>query len=364
MPIEPIETDTERILKTLLYSGIFALLVGLLVVLTGCGGAVPLPDVTLTPCQQAKVARVLICQQDPAGDQCRRAEADEGRACQAPDPTPDPDPEPEPEPDPSPVCKVGETCGCWHRPPPGPWVKFPDCPTPDPDPLPEPLPEPEWRTANGTEECPRGAQGKYRLEVQQAARAAFDEGTIVSPWTKGEKALYNALIPYLIPHRLKGAFFYEEFAVQRGEGFSENYDLLRADGSLMLSGDGLYKSTCTPALRTEELPVKSTAWPQLPVSTVRIKVHVPATARPDGRAVLDGVALHCGAKVPEFGDRLCYPAGGPEGTKERDAIDRGLLKPTWFGGEEHPSNPWLYFARPGATVTACVLGVCSDPVVW
>lgn len=48
---------------------------------------------------------------------------------------PNPGPPTPPPVDPSPICKPGETCGCWHRPPGSDWVKLPDC---KPDPGPEP----------------------------------------------------------------------------------------------------------------------------------------------------------------------------------------------------------------------------------
>lgn len=356
--------DGENILKTLLYAGIFALLVGALVALTGCGG-IPIPDNTLTPCQRAKVERLIACQ--TAGPRCGSAIEVEAQACgSTTEPPPNPDPPDEPEPEP--VCAVGQTCGCWHRPPTKPWEKLADCPVPDPEPEPDPEPQSgDWKDSDGTEECVAlNAGGKYLLEVQGALQRALDAQAITDPWVKGEEALYTALVPFLKQHGLQAALLTEELAVQRGEGFSENYDTLRSNGRLILSGAGLYKSTCKPALRTKALaeaapPGDPNRWPK-PISEVRIKVHVPAANRSDGRAVIDGVALHCGTSDSAFPGRNCYPACGPEDFAGREQCDRNN-PPDWSGGDEHPSNPWLRFARPGTSVVACIRGITCSAVL-
>jgi len=150
------------------------------------------------------------------------------------------------------------------------------------------------------------------------------------------------------------AMYGEELAVAQSSGFSENYDLIFGNGN---SRPAAYASTCTPATRSEAIPkgTPGLTYPR-PVNQVRAKVHVPAAQRPDGRAVLDGVALTCEAACAP---RQCCPACGPEGTPGREACDRAL-GPTWTGGEEHPTNPWLRFVRPGQRARVCVESVCSE----
>ena len=104
------------------------------------------------------------------------------------------------------------------------------------------------------------------------------------------------------------------------------------------------------------------------VAQVRAKVHVTAAERPDGRALMDAVALACGPNE-DFPTRQCWPACGPEGGEGRISCDQSLPA-YWIGGSAHRSNPWLRFAVPGETVRACVgadatatgTDVCSAPV--
>jgi hypothetical protein len=149
------------------------------------------------------------------------------------------------------------------------------------------------------------------------------------------------------------AMYGEELAVAQNSGFSENYDLIFGNGN---SRPAAYASTCQPATRTEAFGTTPTISYPRPVAQVRAKVHVPAAQRPDGRAVLDGVALTCELACSP---RSCCPACGPEGTPGREECDRGL-NPVWQGGEEHPTNPWLRFARPGVRAKVCVDAICSD----
>ena len=104
-------------------------------------------------------------------------------------------------------------------------------------------------------------------------------------------------------------------------------------------------------------------------SQIRIKVHLPDG--PNG-TVMDSVALACGReacagfKNPDGTTRNCCPLG-PEGSERRVRCEAEMVPdgPTWQvrGGSDrtHPTNPWLHFVRPPASVRACLpQGACSD----
>ena len=104
-------------------------------------------------------------------------------------------------------------------------------------------------------------------------------------------------------------------------------------------------------------------------SQIRIKVHL--ENGPNG-TVMDSVALACGReacaafKYPDGTTRNCCPLG-PEGSERRVRCEGEMVPdgPTWQvrGGSDrtHPTNPWLHFVRPPASVRACLpQGACSD----
>lgn len=114
--------------------------------------------------------------------------------------------------------------------------------------------------------------------------------------------------------------------------------------------------TPTPAAKPKD-PVDKSACPT--PSQIRIKVHVPNG--PNGW-VMDSVALTCG----NCGDgRSCCPLGD-EGTEKRERCEAEKVPdgPTWQvrggSGKNHPTNPWLHFVQPPATVRACIPQACSD----
>ena len=104
-------------------------------------------------------------------------------------------------------------------------------------------------------------------------------------------------------------------------------------------------------------------------SQIRIKVHLPDG--PNG-TVMDSVALACGReacagfKNPDGTTRQCCPLG-PEGSERRGECENEMVPdgPRWQvrGGSDrtHPTNPWLHFVHPPASVRACLpQGACSD----
>jgi hypothetical protein len=104
-------------------------------------------------------------------------------------------------------------------------------------------------------------------------------------------------------------------------------------------------------------------------SQIRIKVHL--ANGPNG-SVMDSVALTCnraacaGYKFPDGTSRQCCPLG-PEGSARRVQCEQEMVPdgPAWQvrGGSDrdHPTNPWLHFVHPPASVRACLpQGVCSD----
>ena len=104
-------------------------------------------------------------------------------------------------------------------------------------------------------------------------------------------------------------------------------------------------------------------------SQIRVKVHLPNG--PNG-SVMDSVALACGReacagfKNPDGTTRQCCPLG-PEGSERRGQCENEMVPdgPSWQvrGGSDrdHPTNPWLHFVHPPASVRACLpQGVCSD----
>jgi hypothetical protein len=104
-------------------------------------------------------------------------------------------------------------------------------------------------------------------------------------------------------------------------------------------------------------------------SQIRIKVHL--ANGPNG-SVMDSVALACnraacaGYKFPDGTSRQCCPLG-PEGSARRVQCEQEMVPdgPSWQvrGGSDrdHPTNPWLHFVHPPASVRACLpQGVCSD----
>ena len=104
-------------------------------------------------------------------------------------------------------------------------------------------------------------------------------------------------------------------------------------------------------------------------SQIRIKVHL--ADGPNG-TVMDSVALACGReacagfKNADGSTRQCCPLG-PEGSDRRGQCENEMVPdgPRWQvrGGSDrnHPTNPWLHFVQPPASVRACLpQGVCSD----
>jgi hypothetical protein len=189
------------------------------------------------------------------------------------------------------------------------------------------------------------------------------------PTTTESEATFYARICPRVRAALPGcdcAMYAEELAVACDSSRSENYDVLawgsEIQANRLRTGEGTYQTTCAPASRSADIgdvaaPPPSGSYPR-PVFQVRAKVHVPAAQRPDGRAVLDAVALSCGEN-PDFPGRQCWPSCGPEGSAGREECDRALAV-KWEGGDEHPSNPWLRLVRPGQRARVCVGVPCSD----
>jgi hypothetical protein len=206
-----------------------------------------------------------------------------------------------------------------------------------------------------------GVATSRHLEAVRAAQIAV-------PLIPGEDegAYYTRLCnAALRPKGLDCAFYGEELAVAETAALSENYDLILASGGTRAA---FYASTCTPATRSAPIPASIPApppdppagggaatWPKR-VDQVRAKVHVPASQRGDGRAVIDAVALTCDAACAP---RTCCPACGPEGSPGREECDRSLPV-LWEGGQEHPSNPWLRFLPAGQRARVCVGAACSE----
>lgn len=93
--------------------------------------------------------------------------------------------------------------------------------------------------------------------------------------------------------------------------------------------------------------------------------------------MIDSVALWSCRGLPEciIGTlkRDFIPACGPEAAEGDDTRKAEIvacssklaedLKVKWTGGKDHPSNPWLHFARPNETVKVCTsTGVCGEAV--
>jgi hypothetical protein len=124
----------------------------------------------------------------------------------------------------------------------------------------------------------------------------------------------------------------------------------------------------TPSPEPDEPENDAQACPK--PAQIRIKVHLPNG--PNGW-VIDSVALTCdkkycaGYKLPDGTSRNCCPLG-PEGSQQRVRCEEEMVPdgPAWQmrGGQHrsHPTNPWLHFVSPPATVRACLprQGVCSD----
>lgn len=316
------------------------ILVLLSVALGACRGLPPIPDPSLTPCQRARVSRVLACAQEQESEGCKTARAAETAACTV-------EPPPPPPPPPEPTCETDPTL-CPPPPPPDPTCETDPslCPPPPPPPTPGSV---VWNeTSTNDVEC--RPEAPRHLAVVRAAqkRVPLVPG-------EGEARYHPRVCADLRAHELDCAWYGEELAVAAEEGFSENYDLILANGN---AREAAYMSTCRPATRSAPLESpEEFSWPQEP-KVIRAKVHVPSTQRGDGRAVIDAVALACGPFCPA--PRQCCPACGPEGTEGRKECDRAFAV-YWEGGEEHPSNPWLRFARPGVRVRACLYSqLCSD----
>ena len=122
-----------------------------------------------------------------------------------------------------------------------------------------------------------------------------------------------------------------------------------------------------PATTPEPPPSDAQACP-VPIQ-IRIKVHMPDG--PNG-TVMDSVAMACGQeacagfKNADGTTRQCCPLG-PEGSDRRVQCEEEMVPdgPRWQvrGGSdrEHPTNPWLHFVHPPASVRACLpQGACSD----
>lgn len=217
---------------------------------------------------------------------------------------------------------------------------------------PPPNPDARWKETSDTDSCSRiGVDGKYRAAVEAAVQLAMDSG-LAFPWPKGEAALYAKVAPFL---SLPSALYWEEFAVQNGEGFSENYDLLTTSGELR-SGSGTYRSTCGPATRSAPIeappPLPSSKYPA-PVRVIDIRVY---THPSPTKVVVDATAKACGSN-PDFPGRQCWPACGPEGAHP-EGCDASL-NPVWEGPGAVRGNPWQYHCSPGARVRVCSQGVCS-----
>ena len=272
-----------------------------------------------------------------------------------PTPTPTPLPTPVPTPEPTPV----------PTPP----------PEPEPTPSPVPLPEVNWNDSTSADNCPEGGVGEHREVVEGVLTDLVESGVVSFPFVGKEADLYNLMVAGLGEEGLASALYGEELAVASGNSRSENYDLLLSSKERRI-GPSTFRSTCFPATRSESLGASPTPGPTPPSSPgdfwsdrpkhpcveVRIKLFVPSSQRPDGRAVIDGVALfQCGGR-PECGGRARFPVCGLEGdplTFECSVAN----PPTWKGGDEHPTNPWLRFARPGTRVKATYKGVESNEVV-
>jgi hypothetical protein len=238
--------------------------------------------------------------------------------------------------------------------------QFPLAPPPPP-----PAGAAAWKESDDADRCPQGdIDGRYRESVDGARKQAQDAGAIRFPWTAGEKALYLALVPFLEQWGLDAAMYGEELAVQRGEGFSENYDLLISDGGLRY-GAGSFRSTCRPATRSEVLvPSVGPILPALGrVDVIRIKL----ANNPD---FADATALReCAPGEPActYGGitRRFIPTCGTEDVpaEERIACSDALAVSSGLrwegGGRPHPSNPWLW-RHEGRRVRACAGTVCSD----
>lgn len=283
-----------------------------------------------------------------------------------------PDPEPTPPPpdeEPVVICPPGmmlENGICVSIPPPPPPTTLP--PPPPPPPPPSTF---QWRESDDSDLCVAAvseANADLGIAASSAAPPEFladvEAMTREVPLVQGESeaTYYARLVPACQARGLHCALYGEELAVARVKGASENYDRILNSGKPRV-GMGSFRSRCFPATRSAplEAPTGGLVTYPAPVAQVRIKVHTPAAQRADGLALMDGVALARGDNA-QFPGRLFWPACGPEGSVGREDCDRALVV-RWEGrGRNHKSNPWLYHAKPGTMVRACVGAICSEPV--
>ncbi len=124
--------------------------------------------------------------------------------------------------------------------------------SPSPNPSPNPTPSPiifTWIQSGSDDGCRRIApDGNYHLEID----SALVRSTIRFPWAGSEKYMYSILAPIIRADGFDVAMYGEELAIQKAEGYSENYDLFTSEGNQRL-GSGAYRSTCQPAIRSEGL---------------------------------------------------------------------------------------------------------------
>jgi len=128
--------------------------------LTAGGVAVQQRGCSDADCARLAAAVTSICQAAPVSKACEDAQDQYKASCAVtpPPPTPEP-PSCDPSPcdpaetclplpsgiecrPPDPVCEVGASCGCWHRPPGEAWQELPSCTAPTPGPTAPPTPKP------------------------------------------------------------------------------------------------------------------------------------------------------------------------------------------------------------------------------
>jgi hypothetical protein len=236
-----------------------------------------------------------------------------------------------------------------------------------------------WKESDESDLCP-AARVPANPNLNQPAVVApppeflsdVESITVAHPpnGTEKEAEYYARLVPYFEARGLYIALYGEELAVARRSGVSENYDRMLTNRQLR-TGVGTFMSRCFPATRSAPLVAPEAPGggivPVYParVTRVNVKIHTPAAKRADGLTLMDGVAWSSGPN-PDFPGRPNWPACGPEGETDaekeaRVRCDRSLA-PIWRsskGGHAHITNKWLYHAKKGSEVQACVGNVCS-----
>jgi hypothetical protein len=203
------------------------------------------PKCSEIDCAKLKDAMEQACLSSPNGELCKQATDAYQKNCVVPTPSPTPEPTPIPTPEPTPTPLPTST------------------PTPQPGPTNPPF---TWKNTNTPppEVCSR-TSSNYLWAVD----AVFGTGSSALKPNPGEslRAFYTRLSPGLWFRGFGTAFYGEELAVQKGEGYSENFDRVLSSGQPRW-GEGSYRSTCRPASLSEPMTPGPTPTPTpLPTPT-------------------------------------------------------------------------------------------------